>query len=154
MYRLFIETVLPAPGAYVANTFGTQTKKNSMQSIDIWHQRLCHMNHAQIRRIASENLVEGLQLSGDTHHPSFCIGCVLGKSHRNPFPQKEERMYAAVAGGIIHADVCGPMNEKAVAGASCFVLFKDGFSYYRNDLFHQAKVGSICLLQEICCNTA
>lgn len=131
MYKLHIKTVIPTSGAYIANTFGTETKKEATQSIDVWHQRLCHLNHAQIRSMASQNLVEGLMLSGDTQHPSFCVGCVLGKIHRTPFPVKEDRTYAAAIGGIIHADVCGPMNEKTVAGAAYFVLFKDDYSHYR-----------------------
>lgn len=104
MYKMHIETVVPATSAYIANTFGTETKIDAIQSIDISHQRLCHLNHAQIRTMASQNIVEGLQLSGDTQHPSFCVGCVLEEIHRTPFPLKEDRVYAAAVGALIR---CG-----------------------------------------------
>lgn len=45
MYKLLIQIVIPIHIAYVANTFGTETRKTNTQTIDVWHRRLCHINN-------------------------------------------------------------------------------------------------------------
>jgi hypothetical protein len=129
MYKLLMHIVTPIHGAYVANSFGTETKKASTQSIDIWHRRLCHVNHT-IKKMAAEAMVDGLILS-NTSHSSFCTSCAYGKIQRKPFPWKDHRQRSAQLGDLTHSDVCGPMSVPTVGGALYFVLFKDDHSGFR-----------------------
>lgn len=52
-----------------------------------WNERLAHVSMSTIFKMSSQNLVQGLNLK--TERPdskTVCIGCILGKMHRTPFP--------------------------------------------------------------------
>ena len=75
----------------------------------LWHQTLAHISCRKIFTMASQNLVEGLVIPTDGVTPAEpCIGCLSGKMHRLPFPIRRTR--ANQIGGLIHSDVCGPMQ--------------------------------------------
>ena len=57
-----------------------------------------------------------------------CDGCCYGKQHRLPFPVSTNRAKSCYE--LIHADICGPMEE-SIAGSKYFLLFKDDFSKYK-----------------------
>eukprot|EP00794_Sanderia_malayensis_P016299 gene16299-17936_t len=52
--------------------------------VDLWHQRLAHVNEQILSRIIKGNVVNGINVKnpGDL---SFCEGCVAGKMTRKPF---------------------------------------------------------------------
>ena len=56
--------------------------------LSIWHQRLGNINEAYLMKMASGQLVDGLDiLKGDDIGSSVpCEGCAYGKIHRNLFP--------------------------------------------------------------------
>jgi hypothetical protein len=130
MYKLLIQTIVPLHSTYVANTFGTETQKGSTQSLNVWHHRLCHLNHAMVKKMAAEGIVDGIILSGK-NHSNFCVGCVMGKMHRSPFPWVDTRVKAAAIGQLTHIDVCGPMSIATMGGALYYVLFKDDYTSYK-----------------------
>jgi hypothetical protein len=138
MYKLLIQTVIPLHSTYVANTFGTETQKGSTQSLDVWHHRLCHLNHAMVKKMAVEGNVDGIILNGK-EHANFWIGCVMGKMHCSPFPWANTRVKAAAIGQLTHTDVCGPMSTGTVGGALYYVLFKNDHTSYRVVLCIKAK---------------
>jgi hypothetical protein len=49
--------------------------------------------------------------------------------HRLPFKKGRER--AKHIGELVHADVCGPMQQPSPNGSRYYVTFKDDFSGYR-----------------------
>ena len=53
----------------------------------------------------------------------------MGKQHRLAFPT-DGRNRARKIGGLIHTDVCGPMNIASLAGSYYFVTFRDDFTGY------------------------
>ncbi|KAL4383503.1 hypothetical protein GQ457_15G014780 [Hibiscus cannabinus] len=57
-----------------------------------------------------------------------CESCLLGKMTKTPFSGKGER--ASDLLGLIHSDVCGPMNTQAKGGFQYFITFTDDFSKY------------------------
>ncbi|KAK8600794.1 hypothetical protein V6N12_050642 [Hibiscus sabdariffa] len=57
-----------------------------------------------------------------------CESCLLGKMTKAPFNGKSER--ASDLLGLIHSDVCGPMNAQARGGFHYFITFTDDFSRY------------------------
>src|SRR5699024_3267186 len=62
---------------------------------------------------------------------------VYGKQHRVSFKSRKNR--PVEAGKLIHADVCGPMQEESIGGARYLVCFKDDFSKYRRVFFIKTK---------------
>ena len=57
-----------------------------------------------------------------------CESCLLGKMTKSPFKGKDER--ASDVLGLIHTDVCGPMNISARDGYVYFITFIDDLSKY------------------------
>lgn len=75
------------------------------------------------------DLASGLD-PANTHIPSkACVGCVLGKHQRFPFP--EGRIRATHKGQLIHADLCGTMGKPTPSGSIYFVLFINDYSGWR-----------------------
>lgn len=61
----------------------------------------------------------------------------MGKHHRSSFKRSENR--ATQVGDLIHADVCGPMQQVSLGGSRYFILFKDDCSNYRTVYFSKKK---------------
>ena len=53
----------------------------------------------------------------------------MGKKHRLAFPT-DGRNRTRKIGGVIHTEVCGPMNIASLAGSYYFVTFRDDFTGY------------------------
>jgi hypothetical protein len=51
------------------------------ESLQLWHEKLDHVNKQTIRELVNENWVEGIKLSNVNDF--FCEACQLGKSHSN-----------------------------------------------------------------------
>ena len=100
------------------------------QSLEVWHQRFCHVHPDVLIRMANQSTVRGLDI-GTRTGPSTCIGCSLGKSHRMPFPKRSITPRALQPGAFFHSDVCGPMHVPSIGGARYILLFKDDYSSYR-----------------------
>ena len=73
-------------------------------------------------------LVTGLDFQS-TKESDFCEGCAQDKQKRAPFP-KEQATRASEILGIIHSDVCGPMQENSLGGNKYFVTFIDDKSRF------------------------
>jgi hypothetical protein len=56
-----------------------------------------------------------------------CEGCVSGKHHREKF-DKEEAWRASYPLELMHADLCGPMQNESIGGNRYSITFIDDFS--------------------------
>lgn len=101
------------------------------ESIRVWHERLGHQRAAHVKKIL---LRKGISFI-DEHFT--CEACVYGKHHRSVFTTREE--VSKTCGEIIHADVCGPMEEDSLGGSRYFLLLKDDFSHFRHVSFLSQK---------------
>lgn len=55
-------------------------------TIEIWHQRLAHLNYKTILEMSNSDLVDGLSLPKTCHIPEdICHGCAFGKIQRKSF---------------------------------------------------------------------
>ena len=108
------------------NAIKTALLAKPSESIALWHRRLAHLNYDTIQKL-SKGLADGINLKAEHPVPSTpCEGCILGKMHRLPFPERLKR--TTEIGEIIHSDVCGPMQVETPNNGRYFVLFKDDFS--------------------------
>ena len=76
--------------------------------MDLWHQRLGHLNGQQLPDIAQKQLATGITLP-KTMRLSFCEGCVEGKMHWTPF-KSADGYHSRRKLHLIHSDVCGPIQ--------------------------------------------
>ncbi|CAD6208896.1 GSCOCG00012765001-RA-CDS, partial [Cotesia congregata] len=81
----------------------------SRKMIDIWHERLGHVNERDLKSMAKHGLVDGLKIS-DSDKLSECEVCAREKQACKPFPTgNQERTKDLLE--IVHTDVCGPMRQ-------------------------------------------
>ena len=89
--------------------------------INLWHQRLAHVNHKQLLQQVD---VSNLQLQGML---SFCEACVKGKCHRLPHHsgkaiKSKEKLQ------LVHTDVCvdcDPMQTQSFGDSRYLITFTD-----------------------------
>ena len=114
LYHLAIHPNIPTNNALEESACFAAPKP---ASIAVWHERLAHTSHKRILKMASDQLVDGLQLPSSAVMPThLCLGCVSGKIQRFPFPLGRTR--ANEVGQLIHSDVCGPMHIQTPGGGN------------------------------------
>lgn len=123
LYQMMIKIVAPIHERSMVNI--------ATDSLRVWHERLGHQHLAHVRKFLKQNNIDFKDENFD------CDGCAFGKQHRLSFDLRPEK--ATKCGEIIHADVCGPIEEKSFGGSRYFVLFKDDFSHFRYVYFLENK---------------
>lgn len=114
-----------------------EMKSLSRKMIDIWHERLGHVNERDLKSMAKHGLVDGLKIS-DSDKLSECEVCAREKQACKPFPTgNQERTKDLLE--IVHTDVCGPMRHSSVGGKTYFVTFIDDKSRYCQVRFINSK---------------
>ena len=96
--------------------------------IDLWHQRLAHVNLKQLRQLVECS--DGIDVQSQSKL-SFCEACVQGKCHRQPhYPLKTIRSKEKLE--LVHIDVCGPMQTQSFGGirSRYFITFTDEYLHY------------------------
>ncbi|GFQ77592.1 retrovirus-related Pol polyprotein from transposon TNT 1-94 [Trichonephila clavata] len=102
------------------------------QSLQLWHERLCHQNKAHVKVILRK-----YQIKSDVKDSQICDGYCYGKPNRRPFGTRKQR--TTTPGELINIDVCGPMQQQSLGGAKYYVCFKDDFTKYRRVFFMQSR---------------
>lgn len=87
----------------------------------LWHRRLGHLGFQGIQFLQQRNLVLGLPKMQKFEK---CEACIHGKLARFPFPTGRS-WRAKQKWQLIHADVCGPMQNESHGGKRYFLLFVD-----------------------------
>ena len=103
--------------------------------IDLWHQRLAHVNLRQLCQQVENS--KGVEIQSQDKL-SFCEACVQGKCHRQPhYPLKASRSKEKLK--LVHTDVCGPMRTQSFGGSCYFITFTDDYSRYCRTYFLRRK---------------
>ncbi|KAK8557934.1 hypothetical protein V6N12_010157 [Hibiscus sabdariffa] len=135
-----IDVKLLASTSWVLDTiYKISTKRlktNDSNQTYLWHCRLDHISERRISKLHKDGLLDPFvfeQMDG-------CESCLLGKMTKALFNGKGKR--ASDLLGLIHSDVCGPMNTQARGGFHYFITFTDDFSRYGYIYFmcHKSKV--------------
>ncbi|KAI3729037.1 hypothetical protein L6452_17683 [Arctium lappa] len=99
-------------------------KSNNSNLTYLWHCRLGHINETRISKLHKDGLLNKL----DFESYGTCETSLIGKMTKAPFVGQIER--ASDVLGIIHSDVCGPMNIHARGGYRYFITFTDDLSRF------------------------
>jgi hypothetical protein len=129
---------------HVALTSTTMTTK------DLWHHKYVCLNYNVLMFLQRKTMVEGFPVVKNDHFPHEA--CALGKKHREEFPintekRKHTKKRQTYLLELIHTNVCGPMQNRSLGGASYFLIFVDDRSRYtwvysirrKNDVFEYFK---------------
>ena len=120
LYELSYELVLPASCNLAIDD----------KSISLWHLRFGHLNINDVKKLSSEEMVEGMPVVKSKPMNVDCEGCALGKQARYPFQKNPRGKRTSEVLERVHSDVCGPMNIASVGGSSYYVTFIDDYSNY------------------------
>lgn len=91
-----------------------------------WHRRFGHLNSEYLNKMKN-GLVEGLNYQGLLKSSkNNCEVCCEGKQATLPFKHKGTRAKNILE--IIHADVCGPMENRSIGGSKYFLILEDDFT--------------------------
>lgn len=84
-------------------------------------------------------MVHGL----DSAFPTLplCEGCIAGKQWKLPFP-RVPGYHATTLLGLVHSDLCGPMQVTSLGGSRYCLTFIDDFSRFADVYFlrHKSEV--------------
>ena len=69
-------------GTQESITIATGSKVEN--KVDMWHQRLSHLNEVQLKEVISQDLGKGVNIPKSTKI-SFCDKCVEGRISKKPF---------------------------------------------------------------------
>jgi hypothetical protein len=109
----------------INNVNAKRVRKHDSNPTYLWHCRLGHIGKKCIERIHKDGLLDSFNYESIETCESF----LLGKMTKAPFVGQRER--ASKLLGLVHTDVCGPMNSTARGGVQYFITFTDGLSRYR-----------------------
>ena len=88
-----------------------------VESYDLWHMRLGHVNFRKLEDMMKSNLIPNLDKNFDS-----CTTCMLTKITRQPF--KSVKRSSRVL-DLIHSDVCDLHGWPTIGGKKYFVTFID-----------------------------
>ncbi|KAL4282170.1 hypothetical protein GQ457_03G015050 [Hibiscus cannabinus] len=108
----------------IFNINNKRLKTNDSNQTYLWHCRLGHISERRISKLHKDGLLDPFVFE----QLDVCASCLLGKMTKTPFSGKGER--ASDLLGLIHSDVCGPMNTQTRGGYQYFITFTDDFSRY------------------------
>lgn len=108
----------------IYNINAKRLKPNELNPTYLWHCRLGHINENRISKLHKDGFLD----SFDFESYETCRSCLLGKMTKAPFTGQGER--ASDLLGLIHTDVCGPLNITARGGFHYFITFTDDFSRF------------------------
>ena len=126
--------------------------------VDLWYQRLGHLNEVQLKEMVSQDLVKGVNIPKSTRI-SFCEKCVEGKMSKKPFKSVGE-IRSVRKLQCVHSDVCGPMPTHSIGGNRYFVTFIDDYSrcckvYFmknKSEVFNKFKEFELITTNECDCS--
>ena len=138
LYIIDGKAVLESNHAYVSMA--------QVSEADMWHRRLGHANDAVLKKLADGKVASGVSL-GKHSERRFCEGRVLSKSVRTtPKPLGTKRTVRRL--GVVHSDVCGPMNTETHSGKRYMVTFIDDYSRISIANFMRSKDETLAKLKE------
>lgn len=145
---------------------GLATHGAEKDSLLCWHQRFGHLNVGDLKRLKSKEMVIGLNIKNYPEEFN-CIICNKCKIHQFPYKNSTKRESEKL--GLIHSDICSPMNVPSLGGARYFATFIDDKSRYievvllnkRSDIItafkaykKRAERETGCQIKKICTDNA
>lgn len=108
---------------FLARKSIVRKRKPRLLSIELWHQRLGHLNFIDIRKLA--DMAKGIRICPeiDNQDRKFCVSCLEGKMHCQYNKQSSTRASKKLE--LIHSDLCGPFPTNSVSGSRYFIIFVD-----------------------------
>jgi hypothetical protein len=108
---LLLKLLMILSGLYNFDNFGSSYfplvfVSHSEELRKKWHERFCHLNCHSLQQLCNQHMVTRLPLFSCIY--GVCVGCVLGKHHRDNF-DKGASQHASTPLQVVHNDLCGSL---------------------------------------------
>ena len=119
MYQVRVSTCFLAR----KSTPKVQERRPKPFPIELWHQRLGHLNFSDIRKLTG--IATGIRICPEINNQDrrFCVSCLEGKMDCQY--NKQASLRASKKLELIHSDLCGPFPTNSVSGSRYFIIFVD-----------------------------
>jgi hypothetical protein len=101
------------------NKVQIQKRRTRPLPIELWHHRLGHLNHTDIRKLT--DMATGIRIQ-ENQDQKLCIPCLRGKMHRK---YNKTSTRASKKLELIHSDLCGPFPIRSISKSVYFIIFID-----------------------------
>ena len=107
---------------YVSNVSKNVINVTKQPNVSLWHRQLGHMSKKGMEILSRSGYLLGFSF----HDFEFCEHCLYGKQTQQPHKHRSTRRDTKLA--LVHSDLCGPMPNLSLGGASYFMTFIDDYS--------------------------
>lgn len=141
-------TKAPGSGLYKLKGKAIANEAHLVQierSIDGWHQTMGHADSNNLKRMAKNNIAEGMRITNQQQ--TSCEVCPPAKGSRAPHPSIV-RTSTEDVGELVEIDLVGPFSQASLGNKKYAMITKDNFSDYSHVMLLQNKEESAAKLQE------
>ena len=114
-------------GLYWLKTKNFQVESNAVvkknNDIALWHKRLGHISIETIKHAVEKEMVNNIVVK-DYTMDQVCQGCKEGKMVQKPYKSNQTKEKYNIF-GLIHWDICGPMENESIGGSKYLLLAVD-----------------------------
>jgi transposase InsO family protein len=112
---------------------------NRMINAALWHKRFGHVNFRKMNEMRVNNVVRGLEKADFRNDKEFdCDDCNVMKATRRKFKRRKVKRVNEIL-GLVHTDICGPMNVESNGGSKYLLTFTDDCSRFSEVFFLKRK---------------
>lgn len=143
LYKILSPPVEAPPQGY------SLLSKNKTDAMT-WHQRFGHLGYSNLKRLVSQDMVKGLDLTAEDITKAagvVCDTCQRAKQTRHPFEEAETKTSDVLE--LVHMDLCGPMPEESLGGHKYVATFLDDYSGLSAVVLLKKKSDVIKVIQDM-----
>jgi transposase InsO family protein len=119
-----------------------------IDTVNLWHHRLGHINYTDLSKISSSEVVRGLPKLPRLRDV-ICGPCQVGKQIRNSHKRVRDIMTSKPL-DLIHMDLMGPMRTTSIGGKRYILVMVDDFSRFTWVGFLSKKSDTFEAFLQIC----
>ena len=97
-------------------------------SLEQWHRRFAHCSPLTIQEMATNCLVDGLEISGESVEGK-CEDCILGRQTRRPFDGVTDKDLGPL--DLVAFDLWGPSRTQSAGGRTYMMILVDAGTSYK-----------------------
>ena len=97
-----------------------------VESIDLWHRRLGHLNYHDLMKVANKEVIKGIPRLGKPSNPIYGT-CQKGKQNRSTH-KRVDKILTSKPLELLHMDLMKPMRTKSLGGNKYILLMVDDYS--------------------------
>jgi len=121
----------------------TTQSKQKPTSFATWHRHLAYARIEIICQMITENLVDRLNVCGESSISRLCENCIYSKHTAHPYNDNKSREKEILE--CIHIDIWGPCQIQSTGGVLYFMVIINRFSLYQMVTFLKSKLAEVIL---------